>query len=135
VAVVAALALAGVIIASAASYLANVRIFRATEAGLATLRTNAFRHVHDLSVLSQNSQRRGTLVARVTTDVDTISAFVQFGGLMLVLTEPAARLEQSAPPSIKDVPNNHLAYAVQWFIFAADAAIIYGLALYRRRRA
>ncbi|MBK6874440.1 MAG: ABC transporter ATP-binding protein [Kineosporiaceae bacterium] len=86
VAVVAALALAGVIVASVASYLANVRIFRATEAGLATLRTSAFRHVHDLSVLSQNSQRRGTLVARVTTDVDTISAFVQFGGLMLVLS-------------------------------------------------
>jgi len=56
-------------------------------------------------------------------------------GLMLVLTVPAAGLEPSAPPSIKDVPNNHLAYAVQWFIFAAVAAIIYGLALYRRRRA
>lgn len=56
-------------------------------------------------------------------------------GLMLVLAVPAAGLEQSAPPSIKDVPNNHFAYAVQWFVFAAVAAIIYGLALYRRRRA
>lgn len=73
-------------VAAVASYLANVRIFRATEAGLATLRTTAFRHIHDLSVLSQNAERRGTLVARVTTDVDTISTFVQFGGLMLVLS-------------------------------------------------
>ena len=56
-------------------------------------------------------------------------------GLMLVLAVPAQGLEQSAPPSIKDVPNNHLAYAVQWFIFAAIATIIYGLALRRRRRA
>jgi len=78
-------AVLAVVIASGASYLANVRIFRATESGLATLRTTAFRHVHDLSVLSQNTQRRGSLVARVTTDVDTISTFVQFGGLMLVL--------------------------------------------------
>ena len=63
-----------------------MRIFRATEAGLATLRTKAFRHVHDLSVLSQNTERRGALVARVTSDVDTISTFVQFGGLLLVLS-------------------------------------------------
>ncbi|WP_219892598.1 SURF1 family protein [Aquisediminimonas profunda] len=55
-------------------------------------------------------------------------------GLMLVLTNPGKGLDQSAPPSIKDVPNNHLAYAVQWFVFAAVAAVIYGLALYRRRR-
>jgi putative ABC transport system ATP-binding protein len=68
------------------AYATNVRIFQATETGLATLRTRAFRHVHDLSVLSQNAERRGALVARVTTDVDTISTFVQFGGLLLVLS-------------------------------------------------
>ncbi|MDQ1287269.1 MAG: ATP-binding cassette, subfamily bacterial [Actinomycetota bacterium] len=77
-------AVAGVAVTAVTAYLTNVRIFVATESGLATLRTKAFRHVHDLSVLSQNSERRGTLVARVTTDVDTISTFVQFGGLLLV---------------------------------------------------
>lgn len=56
-------------------------------------------------------------------------------GLMLVAAQPAQGLEASAPPSINDVPNNHLAYAVQWFLFAAIAAIIYGLALRRRRQA
>ena len=35
-------------------------------------------------------------------------------------------------PSGADVPNNHLAYAVQWFIFAAAALIIYILAVRRR---
>jgi surfeit locus 1 family protein len=54
--------------------------------------------------------------------------------LMLVATQPAAGLEPSAPPSIIDVPNNHLAYAVQWFLFAGIAAIIYLLALRRRQR-
>ena len=55
--------------------------------------------------------------------------------LMLVAGTPADGLEPSAPPSLRDVPNNHFAYAVQWFLFAAIAAIVYGLALKRRRRA
>ncbi len=54
--------------------------------------------------------------------------------LMLVATTPAKGLEASAPPSIIDVPNNHLAYAVQWFLFAGIAAIIYLLALRRWQR-
>jgi putative ABC transport system ATP-binding protein len=79
-------AVLGVAVTAVSAYATNVRIFRATEAGLARLRIDAFRHVHDLSVLSQNAERRGALVARVTTDVDTISTFVQFGGLLLVLS-------------------------------------------------
>lgn len=80
----AVLAALGVLVTAVASYVTNVRIFRATESGLATLRTRAFRHVHDLSVLTQNTERRGALVSRVTSDVDTISTFVQWGGLLLV---------------------------------------------------
>jgi len=79
-------AMVGVAITAVASYVSNVRLFRATEAGLKTLRVKAFRHIHDLSVLTQNSERRGSLVARVTSDVDTISTFVQWGGLLLVLS-------------------------------------------------
>jgi ATP-binding cassette, subfamily B, bacterial len=70
----------------AAAYATNLRLFRATEAGLATLRTKAFRHVHDLSVLTQGSELRGSLVSRVTSDVDTISTFVQWGGLLLLVS-------------------------------------------------
>ena len=69
-----------------AGYLMNVRLFTVTEGGLATLRTTAFRHVHDLSVLTQNTERRGALVSRVTSDVDTISTFMQWAGLMLVIS-------------------------------------------------
>jgi len=75
-----------VVLTAAASYLVNVRLFRASEAGLATLRITAFRHIHDLSVLTQNAERRGSLVSRVTSDVDTISSFVQYGGLMLIIS-------------------------------------------------
>jgi surfeit locus 1 family protein len=55
--------------------------------------------------------------------------------VMLVAAKPAPGLELSAPPRLGDIPNNHLAYAVQWFIFAAIAALIYGLAVWRRIRA
>jgi surfeit locus 1 family protein len=50
-------------------------------------------------------------------------------------TPLAPGLEASAAPDIEDVPNNHLSYAVQWFLFAGIAAIIYSLALRRRMRA
>lgn len=67
-------------------YWSKVRIFTAAEAGLSTLRIKAFRHIHDLSTLTQNSQRRGALVSRVTSDVDQVSQFLQFGGIMLIVS-------------------------------------------------
>lgn len=53
-------------------------------------------------------------------------------GPRLVADPPAAGLEPLAKPDPNDLPNNHLAYAVQWFLFAATALIIYALALRRR---
>ena len=79
------IALVGVAVTAVSSYLVNVRLFTASENGLSTLRIRAFRHIHDLSMLTQNTERRGSLVSRVTSDVDTISMFVQFGGLMLMV--------------------------------------------------
>ena len=81
-----ALGTVAVLVTAVAAYLLNVRLFRTTEHGLATLRVRAFRHVHDLSVLTQNAERRGSLVSRVTGDVDTISTFMQWGGLLLVVS-------------------------------------------------
>lgn len=53
---------------------------------------------------------------------------------MLIADTPAAGLRASAVPSADNTPNNHLAYAVQWFLFAAAALIIYFLAVRRRLR-
>jgi cytochrome oxidase assembly protein ShyY1 len=53
---------------------------------------------------------------------------------MLVADVPVAGLRASAVPSANDTPNNHLAYAVQWFLFAAAALVIYILAVRRRLR-
>ncbi|MFC6149759.1 MULTISPECIES: ABC transporter ATP-binding protein [Mumia] len=62
----------------------KVRLFTASERGLADLRVKAFRHVHDLSVLTQNRERRGALVSRVTSDIDQVSLFLQFNGITFV---------------------------------------------------
>ncbi|GAA5152844.1 ABC transporter ATP-binding protein [Nocardioides marinquilinus] len=76
----------GILIASLASYGMTSRLFRTAERGLATLRTKAFRHVHDLPLLTQNTERRGALVSRVTSDVDQVSQFLVFGGLLFVVS-------------------------------------------------
>ncbi|WP_372592703.1 ABC transporter ATP-binding protein [Actinotalea sp.] len=80
------LAALGLVVAGVCSALVNVRLFRSSEAGLARLRITAFRRVHDLSSLTQGTERRGSLVSRVTSDVDTISLFVQWGGIMLLVS-------------------------------------------------
>jgi len=52
----------------------------------------------------------------------------------VVADPPLAGLESLAPPDPNDLPNNHLAYAGQWFFFALTALVIYGFALRGRRR-
>jgi ATP-binding cassette subfamily B protein len=73
-------------VTSWASYAMTRRLFTTAERGLATLRIKAFRHVHDLPLLTQNTERRGALVSRVTSDVDQVSQFLVFGGLLLVVS-------------------------------------------------
>jgi ABC-type multidrug transport system fused ATPase/permease subunit len=73
-------------ITSFASYLMTSRLFTSSERGLATLRIKAFRHVHDLPLLTQNTERRGALVSRVTSDVDQVSQFLVYGGLLFVVS-------------------------------------------------
>jgi ATP-binding cassette subfamily B protein len=81
-----ALAAIAVVVTATAAYLLNVRLFTATESGLASLRVQTFRHVHELSMLRQASQSRGALVSRVTSDVDQLSNFLQFGGVQLLVS-------------------------------------------------
>lgn len=77
--------LVAVLLTALAAFVMNARLFRASEAGLASLRVTAFRHVHDLSVQTQNSERRGGLVSRVTSDVDALSLFLQWAGVFLIV--------------------------------------------------
>ena len=54
--------------------------------------------------------------------------------MRLVSSTGLAGLEASKPPSTASIPNNHLFYAVQWFLFAGIAALVYVLALRKRWR-
>ncbi len=62
-----------------------------------------------------------------------VSGIIAPGG-RIVATGEIAGLERLAPPDPRDLPNNHLAYAGQWFFFALTALVIYVLALRRRPR-
>ena len=52
----------------------------------------------------------------------------------LVAEPPLGGLQANARPDPSTIPNNHLAYAGQWFLFAIAATVIYILALRRRWR-
>lgn len=53
--------------------------------------------------------------------------------IRLVATDKIDGLQMLAEPSPEQIPNNHLLYAIQWFIFATAAAVIYVLAVRNRR--
>lgn len=76
-----------------------------------------------------DSQRRITLDGIVAGRLGAVEAGAP---ITLTATNVVPPLAASAAPSIENIPNNHLAYAFQWFFFAAVAIVIYVLALRRR---
>ena len=50
-------------------------------------------------------------------------------GVRLVVAPAQAGLIELTRPDPHDLPNNHLSYAGQWFLFAFSALVIYALAL------
>ena len=79
------LALVAVLITASATGVMHLRLARVSEEALSGIRIRAFRHIHDLSMLHQAAEQRGVLVSRVTSDVDQISRFMQWAGLMLIV--------------------------------------------------
>ena len=77
-----------------------------------------------------NGSLRLTTDEPVTGQIGTAEAEAP---VILTAERAIGPLEPSAAPKVEDIPNNHLAYAFQWFFFAAVAAIIYVMALRRRR--
>jgi putative ABC transport system ATP-binding protein len=75
---VAAAIIAGVYLSGRAAY---VRMVRASEAALKSMRVRVFAHIHSLSIAAQNEERRGTFVARITADIDSIAEFMEWGAM------------------------------------------------------
>ncbi len=64
---------------------AVARLGRRSERALYDLRVRIFEHIHRLSLEDHNDEKRGALVARVTSDVETLSQFFSWGGLAFLL--------------------------------------------------
>ncbi|MEX1208650.1 MAG: ABC transporter ATP-binding protein [Acidimicrobiia bacterium] len=71
-----------------------VRLVRQASMGLSELRVKVFSHLMRRSVLHVESDRRGALVSRVTSDVSTLQDFMEWGGVMFLVngTQVAAAL-------------------------------------------
>jgi putative ABC transport system ATP-binding protein len=84
-----ALAAAAVAGTAVINWLSLVRLAIASERALCGLRIRAFAHVHRLSVAYHSAETRGRLVSRVTSDVETLSQFLQWGGVACVVNGAA----------------------------------------------
>jgi putative ABC transport system ATP-binding protein len=64
---------------------ATKRLGTRAENGLFSLRSQLFDHIHRLSLEDHNNEKRGALVSRVTSDIETLTQFFSWGGLGLLL--------------------------------------------------
>ena len=78
-------ALGVVLVVMIASRVTYIRLVKMAEAVLLSLRVRAFEHIHRLSVADHTGSRRGVLVARVTSDVEQLAMFTQWGALAWVI--------------------------------------------------
>jgi ATP-binding cassette subfamily B protein len=85
VAIGSAIALVALVLAAVCTRIAMYRLVRAASEGLSELRVAAFRRVHQLSSLHVQSERRGVLVSRVTSDIEAIVTFLEWGGIGMVV--------------------------------------------------
>jgi putative ABC transport system ATP-binding protein len=74
-----------IIIATIAQRTAVARLGQRSEEALYSLRVRLFEHIHRLSLADHGEERRGALVARVTSDVETLSQFFSWGALAWLL--------------------------------------------------
>jgi ATP-binding cassette subfamily B protein len=77
-----AVLVAGLYLVTRATYL---RMVRASEDSLLGLRVRTFDHIHRLSMAEHGDQRRGALVARVTSDIETLAQFMEWGAVAWVV--------------------------------------------------
>lgn len=80
-----ALAAVGVVIVYLAGRMTFRRMVSNSELALKSLRTRVFGHIHRLSIAEQSATRRGTYVTRVTSDIDQLLQFMEWGALSWIL--------------------------------------------------
>jgi putative ABC transport system ATP-binding protein len=80
-----AIAAVGLTVAATCQRIAILRLGSRSERALYDLRVRLIGHIHRLSLADHNEQRRGSLTARVTSDIDTLTQFFSWGGLAWLL--------------------------------------------------
>ncbi len=82
------IAAGALIVSGIAQRHAVVRLGTRSEEALYHLRGRLIGHIHRLSLADHNEERRGALVARVTSDIETLAQFFQWGGMTWLLNGP-----------------------------------------------
>ena len=93
----------------------------------------------------RSSASRSSRISSTTARYSRSSSRVWTGGVVtgtitlgagetvrLIADPPLAGLDANARPDPATIPNNHLSYAIQWFLFALTALVIYAIALRKR---
>ncbi|MET0494699.1 MAG: ABC transporter ATP-binding protein [Actinoplanes sp.] len=94
-----AIGIAAVLVAGTASLLLNRRLQDRVERALAGLRRAGLRRVHDMPASTADRAPTADLVARLTSDVDQVTTFLQGGGIQF-LTNAAQLLIATAIMSV-----------------------------------
>lgn len=81
----AVIAAVAIVVAGLCIRAAVARLATKSEHALYGLRNRAFTRIHQLSIADHADERRGALVARVTSDVETLSQFFSWGGIAWLL--------------------------------------------------
>jgi len=85
VAIISGLGLLAVIVGGVMTRAGLVRLIKQASTGLSELRVSVFSHLMQRSMLTVQTERRGALVSRVTSDITTLQEFLEWGGVMFLV--------------------------------------------------
>jgi putative ABC transport system ATP-binding protein len=80
-----AVALAAVVVGVVVGRISLLRLVRTSSTGLSDLRIKTFDHIMRQTVLHVQSDRRGNLLSRVTSDITTLQEFMEWGGVGMII--------------------------------------------------
>lgn len=81
----AGVSLAALVVGVVVGRISLLRLVRSSSTGLSDLRIKTFGHIMRQSVLHVQSERRGNLLSRVTSDITTLQEFMEWGGVGMII--------------------------------------------------
>lgn len=81
----AGIALLALVVGVMVGRMSLLRLVRSSSTGLSDLRAKTFGHIMRQSVLHVQSERRGNLLSRVTSDITTLQEFMEWGGVGMII--------------------------------------------------